>query len=182
MWYVLQSFCLLKKNWCPCMAIKCVQYNGGLLPDILLLTQCYYHRGTLLNATKRFCFEEWPKSGIPDGYVAIIGYPSNSTTETAPGRHLIGQRRPLPDRGHIFTGCTRFWLFDSRRVPDSHAPYPIMATNTRVLRPTAHRRAIPGSCSPLSTAMAFFQIDALFKAHACLSPSLSLSNKHNNQT
>ena len=32
-----------------------VQYNGGLLPDIILLTQCYYHRGTRLNATKRFC-------------------------------------------------------------------------------------------------------------------------------
>ena len=23
-----------------------VQYNGGLLPDIVLLTQGYYHRGT----------------------------------------------------------------------------------------------------------------------------------------
>ena len=32
-----------------------VQYNGGLLPDIILLTQCYLHRGTLLNAMKRFC-------------------------------------------------------------------------------------------------------------------------------
>ena len=32
-----------------------IQYNGGLLPDIILLTQCYYHRGTRLNATKRFC-------------------------------------------------------------------------------------------------------------------------------
>ena len=31
------------------------QYNGGLLPDIILLTQCYYHRGTRLNAMKRFC-------------------------------------------------------------------------------------------------------------------------------
>ena len=29
-----------------------VQYNGGLLPDIILLTQCYYHRGTL---GKGFC-------------------------------------------------------------------------------------------------------------------------------
>ena len=28
-----------------------VQYNGGFLPDIILLTQCYYHRGgTRLNA------------------------------------------------------------------------------------------------------------------------------------
>ena len=26
--------------WCPCMAINVsVQYNGGLLPDIILLTQ-----------------------------------------------------------------------------------------------------------------------------------------------
>ena len=26
-----------------------VQYNGGLLPDIILLTQSYYPRGTRLN-------------------------------------------------------------------------------------------------------------------------------------
>ena len=32
-----------------------IQYNGGLLPDISLLIQCYYHRGTRLNAMKRFC-------------------------------------------------------------------------------------------------------------------------------
>ena len=37
--------------WCPSMAINVsVQYNGGLLPDIILLTQGYYHRGTRLNA------------------------------------------------------------------------------------------------------------------------------------
>ena len=44
--------------WCPHMAINnvvSVQYNGGLLPDIVLLTQCYFHRGTRLNAMKRFC-------------------------------------------------------------------------------------------------------------------------------
>ena len=38
------AFCL-----CPCMAINVVsiQYNGGLLPGIILLTQqCHYHRGT----------------------------------------------------------------------------------------------------------------------------------------
>ena len=34
---------------------KVVQYNGGLLPDIILLNQCYYHRGTRLNVMKRFC-------------------------------------------------------------------------------------------------------------------------------
>ena len=32
-----------------------VQYNGGSLPDIILLTQGYYHWGTYLNAMKRFC-------------------------------------------------------------------------------------------------------------------------------
>ena len=29
--------------------------NGGFLPDIILLAQCYYHRGTRLNVMKRFC-------------------------------------------------------------------------------------------------------------------------------
>ena len=32
-----------------------VQYNDGFLPDIILLTQCYLHRRTCLNAMKRFC-------------------------------------------------------------------------------------------------------------------------------
>ena len=30
--------------------VERVQYNGGLLPDIILLTHGYYHRGTRLNA------------------------------------------------------------------------------------------------------------------------------------
>ena len=32
-----------------------VQHNGGFLSGIILLTQCYYHRGTRLNAMQRFC-------------------------------------------------------------------------------------------------------------------------------
>ena len=51
-------FCFNCFFWCPCMAINNVnnvQYNGGLLPDIILLTQCHLHRGTCLNAMKRFC-------------------------------------------------------------------------------------------------------------------------------
>ena len=32
-----------------------IQYNGGLLPEIIPLIQCYYHWGTRLNAVKRFC-------------------------------------------------------------------------------------------------------------------------------
>ena len=31
-----------------------VQYKGGLLLDIILLTQSYYQRGTRSNAMKRF--------------------------------------------------------------------------------------------------------------------------------
>ena len=31
-----------------------VQYNGGLLPDIILLTQRYYHGATRLNVMKMF--------------------------------------------------------------------------------------------------------------------------------
>ena len=49
-----------------------VQYNGGLLPDIIVLTQCYFRGGTRLNAMKRFflylqplippkCFEIFPR-------------------------------------------------------------------------------------------------------------------------
>ena len=59
MMYYIVSVLFLLFVWCPCMAINVVsvQYNGGLLPDIMLLTQCsyYHHRGTRLNAMKRFC-------------------------------------------------------------------------------------------------------------------------------
>ena len=49
-------FLFVKVFSCPCMAINVsVQYNGGLLPGIILLTQCYYHRGPRLNVMKRFC-------------------------------------------------------------------------------------------------------------------------------
>ena len=50
--YYIVSVLFLLFFWCPCMTINVVsvQYNGGLLPDIILLTQCYYHRGTHSNA------------------------------------------------------------------------------------------------------------------------------------
>ena len=54
--YYIVSGLFLMFFWYSCMAINVnVQYNGGLLPDILLLTQCYLHRGTCLKAMKRFC-------------------------------------------------------------------------------------------------------------------------------
>ena len=53
--YYIVSGLFLMFLWCPCMAINVnVQYNGGFLPDIILWTQCYLHRGTCLNAMKRF--------------------------------------------------------------------------------------------------------------------------------
>ena len=46
-YYYVVSVLFLMFFWCPCMAITVnVQDNGGLLPDIILLTQCYFHRGT----------------------------------------------------------------------------------------------------------------------------------------
>ena len=56
--YIVSALFLLF-FWCPCMAVNnvelSVQYNGGLLPDVILLTLCYFHhRGTRLNAMKRF--------------------------------------------------------------------------------------------------------------------------------
>ena len=54
--YYIVSGVLLMFFWCMCMLINVsVQYNGVLLLDIILLTQCYVHRGTRLNAMKRFC-------------------------------------------------------------------------------------------------------------------------------
>ena len=48
---VLHCLLFLMFFWCPYMASNVnVQYSGGFLPDIILLTQCYLHRGTCLNA------------------------------------------------------------------------------------------------------------------------------------
>ena len=53
--YYVVSVLFLPFFWCPWMAINVnVQYNGGLLPDIILFTQRYFHRGTRLNAMKSF--------------------------------------------------------------------------------------------------------------------------------
>ena len=47
--YYIVSGLFLMLFWFPCMAINVnVQYNDGFLPDIILLTQFYLHRGTCL--------------------------------------------------------------------------------------------------------------------------------------
>ena len=54
LYHVLEMFlfccCLV-----PCIAINNVVSVQRFLPVIILWTQCYYHRGTRLNAIKRFC-------------------------------------------------------------------------------------------------------------------------------
>ena len=41
---------------CPCMAINVnILNSSGFLPDMILLTQCYYYRGIRLNTMKKFC-------------------------------------------------------------------------------------------------------------------------------
>ena len=41
---------MLGYDWWLCMVTNIsVQYNGGFLPDIILLTQGYYHWGTRIN-------------------------------------------------------------------------------------------------------------------------------------
>ena len=55
---IIVYYCLLFCfAWWPCITINVsLQYNSGLLPDIILLNHGYYHRrGTRLNAMKRFC-------------------------------------------------------------------------------------------------------------------------------
>ena len=49
---VLSSLCTTVFMFCyDCVVINVsVQYNGEFLPDIILLTQGYYHWGTRLNA------------------------------------------------------------------------------------------------------------------------------------
>ena len=47
---------LLGDDWWLGMVINAsVQYNGGVPPDIILLTQGYLHRGTRLNNMKKLC-------------------------------------------------------------------------------------------------------------------------------
>ena len=47
---------MLGYNWWLYMVIDInVQYNGGFLPDIILLTQGYYHWGTRLNTMYWLC-------------------------------------------------------------------------------------------------------------------------------
>ena len=46
--------CLVSLHGDQCR--KCTaRRNGGFLPGVILLTQCYYHGGTRLNVIRRFC-------------------------------------------------------------------------------------------------------------------------------
>lgn len=62
--------------------------------------------------------------GVPDAFVATIGYHLFSATGTAQGRHLIGQNPPQPGDGDVPGGCARFRLFNSQRVPEIRTHHP----------------------------------------------------------
>ena len=76
--------------------------------------------------------------GINTRPVAKIGYPSISVFATPPGRHLIGQRRPPPDDGHISTGRPDFGYSTPKRNPIIIPHYPKMAGLFDHIGPTAH--------------------------------------------
>ena len=58
-----------------------VLYNGGFLPGIILLTQCYYHRGTRLRVpytqygflSRVACF--WSCSCLQKRFIVFPGLP-----------------------------------------------------------------------------------------------------------
>ena len=53
--YYNRTVVMLGYGWWLCMVINIsVQYNDGFLPDIILLTQGYYHWGTRLNTMQWF--------------------------------------------------------------------------------------------------------------------------------
>ena len=62
---LVQKYCIVTSLllfWYPYMVINVsVQYNGGLLPDIIMLTQYYFHRGTLLIPCRVFV----PTANVP---------------------------------------------------------------------------------------------------------------------
>ena len=64
------------------MAINSVQYNGGFLPDIILLTQCYYHWGTRLNAMKRLLCSLQPITIISSKRFHIFPLPDREMLRT----------------------------------------------------------------------------------------------------
>ena len=41
-----------------------VQYNGGLLPDIIMLTQCYYHKQPIMQIEDRLFDRGWVRSAM----------------------------------------------------------------------------------------------------------------------
>ena len=61
LWYVVYIVFVFVKvlfgvpAWRLKIKVTSAQHNGGILSDVIVLTQCYYHQGTRLNAMKRFC-------------------------------------------------------------------------------------------------------------------------------
>ena len=88
--------------------------------------------------TERVSYRGMAKNGYTRCFCGHNRVPLFSVTETAQGRHLIGQNPLLPDDGYKPAGCTGFWLFDLQWGTRKYSHYPKRATNTRALRPTDH--------------------------------------------
>ena len=93
--YYIVSGLFLLLFWCPCMVINVnVQYNGGLLPGIILLTQCYFHRGTHFKSHEEVLylqplippkrFDIFPPKG--GSYVNKILYKNLDLTQAFPNK------------------------------------------------------------------------------------------------
>ena len=55
--YYIASVLFLLFFWCPCMAINVsVQYNGGLLPDIILLDPMLFPSGNAFECHEEVLF------------------------------------------------------------------------------------------------------------------------------
>ena len=96
-----------------------VQYNCGLLPDIILLTQCYYRRGTSLNATKKFSLCRIlshllniltfsPRTGESSGGLDAFILSLNTTSDRSQAQEQCSVRSVMLDP-HDFGQGVAYW-------------------------------------------------------------------------
>ena len=52
-----------------------IQYNGRLLPDIILLTQCYYHKQPIMQIEDRLFDRGWVRSAMATRKCGNIYFP-----------------------------------------------------------------------------------------------------------
>ena len=121
--------------WCPCMlAINgSVPYNGGLLPDIILLTLCYCHRGTCSNAMKMFCLcSLW-------SHLNVLTFPPLTVLNASSvvRRSWLAASSPDSEANDGSTSSRGVW----QKIVKQWVYFIVILTQTRMLR--AHYRETP---------------------------------------